>query len=252
MRLLLTSSPCSPYPGEDGSVRYGYNPENGFLEHLRDGWEPGCRCLMISSDPKDYIHNDRMRGEFEGFFDISGIPVSGLVICDERNEGELERFLKESRIVILAGGHVPTQNAFFKRIGLKEKIRGFSGTVMGISAGTMNCASTVYAQPELKGESQDPSYERFLKGLGLTDLMILPHYQEVKDNILDGRRLMEDITYEDSVGRTFYALVDGSYVLSQNGREVLYGEAYRIEDKKITKICERNLTYNIPADAGGF
>lgn len=239
MRLFLTSSPCSPYPGEDGETLYGYSEENGFLRRFREGWEPGCSCLMISSDPGDVGHNDKMQGEFKGFFDISGIPVSSLVMCDERNERELPRLLSRSRIVILAGGHVPTQNEFFRRIGLRELIEGYEGTVMGISAGTMNCAGTVYAQPELEGESVNPEYERFLPGLGLTDLMILPHYQNVKDNMLDGRRLMEDITYPDSAGRTFYALVDGSYVLVQDGRETLYGEAYRIKDGNIEKICDK-------------
>lgn len=237
MRLFLTSSPCSPYPREDGRTVYGYSRENGFLERLREGWEPGCSCLMISSDPADFAGNDRMQGEFQGFFAVSGIPVKELIMCDKRNERNLERLLAESRIVILAGGHVPTQNAFFRRIGLRELIGRYEGTVMGISAGTMNCAGTVYAQPELAGESADPAYRRFLPGLGLTDLMILPHYQNVKDHMLDGKRLMEDITYPDSAGRTFYALPDGSYVLVQDGRQVLYGEAYRIADGGLSKIC---------------
>lgn len=70
--------------------------------------------------------------------------------------------------------------------------------------------------------------------------MILPHYQEVKDNMLDGKRLMEDITYGDSRGRTFYALVDGSYVVCQGGEEILHGEAYRIQNGMTEKICEQN------------
>ncbi len=236
MRLFLTSSPCSPYPQADGRILYGYTRENGFLERLREGWEPGCSCVMISSDPADFAGNDRMRGEFQGFFEISGIPVKRLVMCDERNERDLARLLGESRIVILAGGHVPTQNAFFRRIGLKELIGTYEGTVMGISAGTMNCAGIVYAQPELAGESTDPAYRRFLEGLGLTELMILPHYQNVKDSVLDGKRLMEDITYPDSMGRVFYALPDGSYVLIEDGRQVLWGEAYRIKDGSPEKI----------------
>lgn len=239
MRLFLTSSPCSPYPQEDGQVLYGYSRENGFLDRLREGWEPGCRCAMISSDPADFTHNDRMQTDFEGFFAISGIPVESLTICDHRNEADAAGLLADCRIVILAGGHVPTQNAFFQRIGLKELIRGYEGTVMGISAGTMNCAGTVYAQPELAGESVDPEYRRYLKGLGLTDLMILPHYQEVKDNLLAGKRLMEDITYRDSAGRTFYALVDGSYVLAEDGHEVLYGEAYQIRDGRLRQVCRK-------------
>ena len=239
MKLFLTSSPCSPYKQKDGSVIWGYSRDNGFLDSLAEGWEPGCSCLMISSDPGDFAHNDKMREEFLGFFRISGIPVSDLIICDHRNQGQLERYLGESRILILAGGHVPTQNAFFREIGLRRLIREFRGTVMGISAGTMNCAEVVYAQPELPGESCDPGYRRFLEGLGLTDLQILPHYQEVKDNLLDGRRLIEDITCEDSYGRTLYALVDGSYVLCDGRRQILFGEAWRIRDGVITKICEK-------------
>ena len=65
-------------------------------------------------------------------------------------------------VIFLGGGHVPTQNAFFHRIGLREKIRNFDGIVIGISAGSMNSADVVYAQPELPGEAADESYQRFL------------------------------------------------------------------------------------------
>lgn len=251
MKLFLTSSPCSPYPQEDGQVLYGYSRDNGFLEKLTEGWKPGYRCLMIASDPEAFVHNDKMRGEFEGFFQISGIPVSGLTVCDRRNQNQIKRLLEENQILILAGGHVPTQNSFFAEIGLKTLIRGFEGTVMGISAGTMNCAETVYAQPELPGESTDPGYRRFLPGLGLTRLQVLPHYQEVKDHLLDGKRLFEDITFGDSRGHTFLALPDGSYVLSEDGRETLYGEAYEIHDGTMRNICAGNSGIELVTVHGG-
>ena len=109
--------------------------------------------------------------------------------------------------------------------------------MIGISAGTMNSANIVYAQPELEGEAADPTYSRFLYGLGLTELNILPHYQMVKDYILDGMRLYEDITYADSYGHKFLALPDGSYVMSEDGRESVWGEAYLISDGRCTQIC---------------
>ena len=143
-------------------------------------------------------------------------------------------------VVILSGGHVPTQNAFFREIGLKEKLKAFQGILIGISAGTMNCAKTVYAHPELEGEAAGPDYQRFLPGLGLTKRMVLPHYQAIKDDVLDGLRVFEDIACPDSHGREFYALPDGSYILSENGTETLYGEAYRIKDGEITLICNNN------------
>ena len=103
----------------------------------------------------------------------------------------------------------------------------------------MNSAEVVYAQPELEGESVDKNYQRFLPGLGLTKLMVLPHYQDIKDDMLDGRRLFEDITYPDSVGREFYALEDGSYFLVENNETTLFGAAYRIKDGAIKQICEK-------------
>ena len=61
-------------------------------------------------------------------------------------------------------------------------------------------------------------------------------YQMVKDDILDGLRLFEDITYADSIGRRFYALPDGSYLYIKDGVQQLYGEAYLIEDGSFRQI----------------
>ena len=84
--------------------------------------------------------------------------------------------LKNYDVIILGGGHVPTQNKFFIGINLKEKIKDFEGKIIGTSAGTMNCADIVYAQPEFDVESLDSNYKRFLKGLNLTKIQVLPHY----------------------------------------------------------------------------
>ena len=145
--------------------------------------------------------------------------------------------------VILGGGHVPTENAFFAQIGLREHFRDFHGIAMGISAGSMNCANLVYAQPELSGEATDPSYRKFIPGLGLTEYNILPHYHAVKNDLVDGLRLMEDITYPDSVGRVFYAIPDGSYLLQTDSDAAIHGEAYRIRDGQIQKISENGSVY---------
>ena len=68
--------------------------------------------------------------------------------------------------------------------------------------------------------------------------MIIPHYQETKDRILDGKRLFEDITYPDSLGREFYVLRDGSYIYSRDGEEEILGEAWKIADGKLEKISQ--------------
>ena len=68
--------------------------------------------------------------------------------------------------------------------------------------------------------------------------MLLPHYQKVRDDVLDGLRLFEDITFSDSTGRKFYVLPDGSYLYIHNGREELRGRAWLIENGAMRRISE--------------
>lgn len=79
-------------------------------------------------------------------------------------------------VILLGGGHVPTQNAFMERIGLKERLRKYEGLIIGWSAGSMNCAEIVYAAPKSEGEAIDPNYQRRISGLGLTKVNILLHF----------------------------------------------------------------------------
>lgn len=234
MTLFLTSSPC--VPDADRAI---LNPANGFVEQLRAALPQGANCLFICSDPDSPELTDHFAGEMAGAFEDADMAFSGMAVLDRRNQEDAAELIAWSDLIILSGGHVPTQNRFFREIGLSGLLQDYTGIVMGISAGSMNSAGVVYAQPELEGESIDPGYARWLPGLGLTDIHILPHYQQIWDATLDGRRLFEDIAYADSMGNTFFALVDGSYLYrAGESPEALYGEAYLIEDGRLTQIAE--------------
>lgn len=237
MKLFLTSSPIGIYRSDEPLNYKGFNPANGMVEALRSFWRENARCLLISAFPDEYELDDRMRDDYEHIVRDTGLSISCMDICDLRNGEEKAGELLSYDFVILGGGHVPTENAFFRSIGLAENFRDFDGIVMGISAGTMNCAGIVYAQPELPGEASDPDYKRFIPGLGLTEYNILPHYNAVKNDIIDGLRLIEDIAFSDSFGRTIYAITDGSYLLQTDDRAEIHGEAYMIRDGKIGQIC---------------
>lgn len=60
-----------------------------------------------------------------------------------------------------------------------------------------NCADIVYAGPEFEGEAIDPFYERWITGLGITDINIFPHFQKLKNDYLDGMRLILEIKESD-------------------------------------------------------
>lgn len=235
MVLFLTSSPTGPL--DNSRPVDGLDEMNGFRERLGRYWPPYARCLMIAASPEEFDVNDEMQGFFAEALEKSGFSISEFDLWDVRTEDFSKEALFSYDVIFLGGGHVPTQNGFFKAIKLRQKMKDFPGIVIGISAGTMNSADVVYAQPELPGEATDPGYVRFFKGLGLTKRNILPHYQMVRDWELDGMRLYEDITYGDSYGNEFYALEDGSYLLAVDGKERIYGNAYLILDGRCYQIC---------------
>ena len=101
------------------------------------------------------------------------------------------------------------------------------------------------ACPEEPGESIDPNYRRFAPGLGLTKANICPHYQKVKNYMLDGKRLFEDITYGDSMGKTFFALPDGSYFYQDEDGLLLCGKAYRIKNGILELLTKDGETLNM-------
>ena len=238
MLLFLTSSPCDDDVPEGVDLPCIFDVRNGFVENLQACVEPGTRGLIIAADPDNFAMNDEMAATFAGCFAYHDMPLESLTVVDSRNAGDLPDMMEGCGLIILAGGHVPTENAFFQRLSLRELLQDFDGVVMGISAGTMNCADVVYAQPEEAGESVDPDYQRWIPGLGLTWINVLPHYQKVKDNILDGQRLFEDITYGDSFDNVFYALVDGSYIMEDDEGAELFGEAYVITDGALYPVCD--------------
>ena len=55
--------------------------------------------------------------------------------------------------------------------------------------------------------------------------------------MVDGFRLLEDITYPDSQGHTFYLMEDGSYVLgdTEEKKEEVIGNYYVLRDGVIVQ-----------------
>lgn len=233
MTLFLTSSFT-----DRESV--GIDPAAGFLEELKKRLPRRLRGLFICSDPAAHDITDLYGASTADCFKREGFFFTDFTILDDRNDARAAELIADADLIILSGGHVPTQNRYFNRIGLKELLAPCrsnpAAVIIGISAGTMNCASTVYAQPEEKGEAVDPAFERYLTGLGLTEINVLPHYYDIKDQTLDGLRILEDIAFPDSFRRPILILPDGSYVLCEDGREEVRGPAWLLKDGVMTPV----------------
>ena len=224
MVVFITGSPFI-----DGADRALLNPDNQLLDRLYAVLPQNPRVLFVASNPEDHAGTCRFGADVFCAFAEAGITFSKYTVLDGTNAVSAKKLVHSSDFIIFAGGHVPTQNAFLNGIRMRQLLQDFDGVVMGISAGSMNLADTVYVQPEEPGESS-PDFRRFAPGLGLTRFQILPHYQKVKDNILDGLRLYEDITFADSMGNSFIVLPDGSYIYQDDEEQTLLGEGYRLKN----------------------
>ena len=189
----------------------------------------------MASSYDDALVNDRFAADIKNAFNSSGIFFKSMDILDARTAGMSKEEICSHNLIVLAGGHVPTQNDFFKAIRLREKLEGYDGTILGISAGSMNAAEEVYVLPEEDGEAADESFERFRPGLGLTKMQIIPHYDDTINMTVDGLSIADRIRF-DSKDRKFLGLPDGSYLMSTEGHELIHGPFYKVDNRNFTKV----------------
>ncbi|MBR6698995.1 MAG: hypothetical protein IKL71_03135 [Bacteroidaceae bacterium] len=228
--LFLTSSPC----GHDGAIF----EKNGFREELLRQLGGEVRGLYVTSSPDDFGGSECASEGMRTALRDCGVNIAGWTLLDRRNMTHAHSLVRESNLVILGGGHVPTQHSFFQEMFLREALLVYEGVLLTISAGSMNCADEVYSIPELPGEVRDPNYRRFFRGMGLTSIQILPHYYEWKDFVLDGMKIYNEVAAKDSMGKRFYVFPDGTYLYSMFGYEEIRGEAFLMENGIFRKICE--------------
>ncbi|MBO4390023.1 MAG: dipeptidase E [Lachnospiraceae bacterium] len=236
MKAILTSSLGYSDKKNGARIPTPLADWNGMAARIRGAWKEQAKVMILCASPEDPERNDSILYCMRESFRMSSLDYSEMLLIDARTEAQAAE-IPEADVLILTGGHVPTENAFFRRIGLKEKLEGFQGLILAWSAGSMNAAELVYAGPELPGEALDPEFLRWIPGLGITKINIFPHFQALREEMLDGMRLIEDITLPDSMGHELIALCDGSYLVTDGGTETVYGEAYSILDGRIRKLC---------------
>ena len=103
MTLFLTSSPCI-----DGADRAILNPENEFLDRIRQALPQNPRCLFICSSPDRRDLNCLFGSHMFIAFAEAGIAFSQYQVLDAYNADHARKMIDDSDLIILAGGHVPT------------------------------------------------------------------------------------------------------------------------------------------------
>lgn len=212
------------------------NDDYGFLTQFKKCVQRRSRMLYISYTPSS---NGKVSDWFEHTvvcLKDEGMGFAESILINGSNADRLRKLVPDTDVIFLSGGHLPTQNLFFQQINLRDILSAFDGIIVAQSAGSMNCAETVYVCPELPGESSDPHFERFRPGLGLTHINIIPHYNANANLFLDGKKLYQEIIYPDTFKTPLYVLSDGAYFHICNGKAMHYGEVYRFECGKFEQL----------------
>ena len=123
--LFLTSSPIT-------EPRKPLNNRNRFAERLSDCIRGRQNALFVCSDPSDLRLTEYFASAVRDAMALSGIRFDNYSVLDSRNEEQADALVRSANLLILAGGHVPTQNAFFAKSGLREIMQNYAGTVLGI------------------------------------------------------------------------------------------------------------------------
>ena len=221
---------------EENRIAKNFGNQNHILDNIKKYVKKYDNFLFVAGDEFDYETTDLYANvTFESF--NKTLPFKNYQILDYRTEKIADELIKNADLIFLCGGHVPTQNSFFNNINLREKIKNTNALIIGGSAGAMNMADIVYCPPELEGEAINPDFKKIYKGLGLTNINIFPHYDEIKEDLVDGIHVLNEIIIPDSYKYDIYALNNGSYILIDD-KNYLYGEAYLIKDGKIEMINE--------------
>lgn len=240
MKYILTGYMDIFYVDEnENKVPRNFGNTNKILDNIKKYVKKYDNFLFITSSYDDVKSNDYFATLVFKSFDLT-LPFKNYDILDKRNINDMDKLISDADLIFICGGHIPTQNKYFNDINLKKYITNTKALIIGGSGAAMNMAEDVYAIPELEGEALDKNFNKYLKGLCITNISILPHYNIFKDEYIDNKKYLEDIILPDTYNKTLYGLNNGSYILVINNKAYLYGEAYLLKNGESKKINDDN------------
>ena len=230
--IILTSGPEFSVKNEDGNRKAVKLANEALVQTLKEEIEDYNNLLFICSTPDEYKKNEEYSKLITKSLSLAGLKFSMSDVIDSRNWLFSKGLINSANLVVLLGGDPLEQMEFFNGIELKEKLRKYKGCLLGISAGTVNMAKTVYCSKD-----EDIEETLYYKGLGLTDINVEPHFDDT-----DTVRINE-VLLKDSEKKSFVALPDESFIVLKDGNVTLNGDAYYFSNGSYNKIDSLNGIY---------
>ena len=239
MKVFLSSKLGCSYKIDGIKYPKKMDNTNKFIEKFKENLDNNRKFIFIASSPDDYDRTDNYAYVTFESFKLDGFIFNDYIIIDHRYNGNLKEDIESSDVIFLAGGHTPTEMAYFEEIGLRDILNNYEGIIIGQSAGAINLAKTVVCAPEYEGEI---GTDYVWNGLGKTNINIEPHFVlDVPKEDLNVRKELLKI----SIDYPLYAICDGSYIFDDGQEQTIYGESYYISNRNIEPLSKNGETYKI-------
>lgn len=240
MKTIILTSYLDFYEKDANGNKIAHNigNDNGILDQLKKHTKKCDNFLFVGNGLEGEKSEQYFKLACESF--NMTMRFKNYYFLNLSTKDNAKELVESADFIFLCGGHLPTQNKFFNDIKLKDLLKNTNALIVGGSAGSMNCADIVYCPPELEEEVLDKNFNRYLKGLGLTNINIMPHFEEYKQMTICGKRYIDDIIVPDSNKIDIVALNNGSFIVVNGNHATIYGESYLLQNGKIKLICKNN------------
>lgn len=201
MRLFLTSAGLPPETTEAFLGMLGKNPE-------------GVRVFFISTasygehpeGEAEYVRKDKQRLSELGFSVVEDVDLRS------ENEQSLRIKLENFDIIFVEGGNTFYLLKYIRESGFDKVLKEFlnkGGVYLGVSAGSYVAGPDISVANWKHADDQNIVGLKDLRGLGLVDFYISPHYVPEHETILNENK--------HKVSRPIYALTDQQAILVEDG-----------------------------------
>ena len=209
---------------------------NHFIDRLKMAVPKIKTFVFVASNPDGFEKTDEYANTIVQALNLDDFGIKKLIVIDHRFSDNIEETILSADVVFLAGGNVPTQNEYFKEIGLKSILNKYQGVVVGQSAGSINCAEEVYVQPECREEFYDKDFVKLISGLALTKIKIQPHMNRAKIDEIDGTTTF-DVCLEDSYTIPHYGIYDYGFIEINEGKAISFGKTLLFKNGECVELC---------------
>ena len=221
---------------------------NGFINRLKNYSTTLTNFVCVASNPDGAEKTEMYANVIIQALNLDNFGIKNVSIIDHRFKGDIAETIKGADCLFLMGGSVPTQNAYFEEIGLKDILKNYNGIIIGQSAGSMNCNNVVYAQPEEDEEFEDKNFKRKIQGLGLVNFTIMPHMNSAEERDELNHPTVMEMCLEDSYEIPHYGIVDYGFIEVANNNASAYGRTLLIKNGECLELCSDKETIKIRDD----